>query len=150
MTASKIYALEAERMDGKRRGVVLALLCGEEGGVTLKCADSEEREFYIPREAIMRISGSVLYRTECAKRAAKSVLRLNAPCFDERGAFMGLAEDYVLKGMTVKSVIINGKSYPAARFSAGDVVIVKRRDISPAALAAKDMFIDAVLSSDRA
>ena len=60
MTASKIYALEAERMDGKRRGVVLALLCGEEGGVTLSGGTLTVAENSESVESLERVATSCL------------------------------------------------------------------------------------------
>ncbi len=148
MTLSKLYSLPVERVDGKRRGYILAVLKEGDGIAALACADENEREFFVDADRIIRTADSVIYSAEGGRRAKRNVLKLNTPCYDERGKFLGHATDYTLKGLSLRSCIIDGKSYPAERVCLGDAAVVKDRDSSPAAIAAKDMFLEAVLGRD--
>ncbi len=150
MTVSKLYSLPAERLDGKRRGYVIAVLKEGDGVAALLCADENEREFFVDSDKIVRAADRIIYRGEGARRGAGQVLRLNVPCFDERGKLIGRVEDYILKSYALKSCIINGRSYPAARVCLGDAAILKDRDDAPAAMAAKDMFLEAVMGGSSA
>lgn len=147
MTLSKLYSLPVERVDGKRRGYILAVLREGDSICCLCCADENEREFFVSADKIVRASDRIIYGTECAKKARKNVLRLNLPCYDERGKFLGYAEDYILSALTLKSCRVNGKSYPADRVCCTDVAVLRDKNNTPAAIAAKDMFLEAVVGS---
>lgn len=149
MNLSKLYSLPAERMDGKRQGYVIAAIKEGEGIAALLCADSNEREFLIEPGEIVRTGDSIVYRTESKRRIKGTVLRLNMPCYDERGRFLGHIEDYTLRQYTLKSCIVGGKSYPAARLCLGDIALIRGRDGAAAAIAAKDMFLEAVMGEDQ-
>lgn len=148
MNLSKLYALPAERVDGKRRGYVLAAIKEGAGIAALLCADENEREFFIEPDKIVRTADAIVYQTEGKKRTRRGALRLNAPCYDECGNFLGYIEDYVLKQFEIKSCVINGKSYPAERVCLGDIAILKDKNGTAAAIAAKDMFLEAVMGAN--
>ena len=145
MTVSKLYALPAERVDGKRQGYVTAVLREGERVCAIKCADENEREFFIQPDDVMRTADAIIYRAEGKKCAKKPALRLNIAGYDGRGNFLGFVEDYVLSSYRIKSCIIGGKSYPFERVCLGDIAIVTDKNSAPAAIAAKDMFLQAVV-----
>ncbi len=145
MNISKLYELPVQRVDGKRRGYVLAVLREGDGVAAIACADENEREFFVDARSIVRLSDAIIYQTEGAKRTKKNVLRLNVPCYDERGKFLGYVEDYILKSCSVKSCVIASRSYPAGRVCLGDVAVLRDKNSTPAAIAAKDMFLEAVV-----
>ncbi len=149
MTVSKLYSLPAERVDGKRRGYVIAVLKEGDGVCALLCADENEREFYIDCDKIVRAADRIIYQTEGARRTKRQVIRLNLPCFDERGKFLGHAEDFILKSYAIKSCIIDGKSYPFERVCLGDIAVLRDKNNTPAAIAAKDMFLEAVVGGNQ-
>lgn len=148
MKLSELYSLPVERVDGKRHGYILSAL--REGTIisALRCADENEREFFISTDKIVRAGDRIVYDRECPKPAKKSVLRLNQPCYDERGKFTGYAEDYILSGFALRSCRVDGKSYSASRICWGDVVMLCEKNDAPAAIAAKDMFLDAVMNGN--
>ena len=145
MTVSKLYSLPVERVDGKRRGYVLAVIREGDGIAALACADDKEREFFIEPDKIVRTADAIIYQTEGVKRSKRGALRLNMPCYDERGKFLGYAEDFTLKAFALKNCIIDGKAYPCERVCLGDIAVLKDRDNTAAAIAAKDMFLEAVV-----
>lgn len=145
MTVSKLYSLPVERVDGKRRGYVLAVIKEGDGVGAIACADENEREFYIEPKGIIRAADRIIYQTECAKRTRKNTIRLNLPAYDGRGKFMGYAEDFTLKDYTFKNCIINGRTYQAERVMLGDIALLCDKNDAPAAIAAKDMFLEAIV-----
>lgn len=74
----------------------------------------------------------------------KPALRLNIAGYDGRGNFLGFLEDYVLSSYRIKSCIIGGKATPLSAL-AWDIAIVTDKNNAPAAIAAKDMFLQAVV-----
>lgn len=145
MNLSKLYTLSAERMDGRRRGYVIAAIKEGDGIAALLCVDENEREFFIEPDSIVRAADSIVYRTEGKRRGRRGTLRLNVPCYDEYGRFMGYIEDYTMKQFALKSCVIGGKNYPAERVCLGDIALLKGKDSAAAAIAAKDMFLEAVV-----
>ena len=72
MTVSKLYALPAERVDGKRQGYVTAVLREGERVCAIKCADENEREFFISPDDVMRTADAIIYRAEGKKMRQKA------------------------------------------------------------------------------
>lgn len=52
----------------------------------IKCADENEREFFISPDDVMRTADAIIYRAE-GKNAPKPALRLNIAGYDGRGNF---------------------------------------------------------------
>ena len=145
MHLSKLYSLPVERVDGRRRGYVLSAICSGGAIAALFCADENEREFYVVPQDIVRASDCILYRAESRQKVRGTALRLNLPAYDCRGRFLGHAEDYTVKKFVLGSCLISGRSYSVRRLSIGDAVIVGCRDGAAVAIAAKDMFLQAVV-----
>ena len=150
MTVDKLYSLPVERIDGKKRGYVLAVLREGARVCALACADENEREFFVDCRDAVRVADCVIYEKEGAKRSRKSALRLNVPCYDERGRYLGAVQDFTLRKFDIKSCSVNGKSYPFERLRLGDVALLADKNSMPAAIAAKDMFLQAVVGASGA
>ena len=145
MTVLKLYSMPVVRVDGKKRGYILAVM-NAGGEILLKCADENEREFFINPRSIVRTGGEIVFDRECKREPHAAPLRLNAPCFDGQGNYRGAFEDCALKNYALKTFLIGGKRYPAERVAAGDVLILRDKSDAPAAIAAKDLFLSAVMS----
>ena len=145
MNLSRLYTMTVERVDGKRHGYVIAAIREGDGVAALLCADENECEFFIEPDGIVRMSDSIVYRTEGKRRGRRGTMRLNVPCYNEYGRFMGYIEDYVMKQLTLKTCVIAGKNYPAERICVGDIALLKSKNDTAAAIAAKDMFLEAVV-----
>lgn len=146
MKLSELYGMQVEKINSKRRGYVLCA-CAEGDKITrIVCCDGQENEFCIAAEDVISMNDGIVYANERKLTRRNGALRLGAPCFDERGKCLGVTQDFVLNGLTVKSAQIGEKIYAFNRLVTGDAVIIKDKgkpDVA-ASLAARDLFIGAV------
>lgn len=145
MTLNELYRMKVERMDGRRSGYVLRALAEGTDIRTLVCADEDEREFAIDTDKIINSDGRIVYERECPKPSRRNTLRAGTACFDERGKFLGMINDYNLNRFRVVSANVSGRKLPFDRLHVKDVAVFCDRTGAPTALAAKDMFLSAIV-----
>lgn len=126
-------------------GVILSVTSDGRRVTGLVVADDNLRELYV------RAEDAIFGREIVCKRAQKKPcrtggLKLGRAAFDEDGKFLGYLKEIETHGLELASAKIGAKKYDFGCISAGDAVIVRTR--SRAAIAARDMFIDALCQAD--
>ncbi len=145
MKISELYGKSITQTNGKRRGTILGATYRENAIDRLICCDENEKRFCVAAEnAAFSRNGASFSKAEAAKRDLP-VLRLGKAVYDCGGNFCGYMQDVNLSGAKITSAIIAGKRVPFGKLIIGDVCLI--RDDSQAETAAKDMFIEAVLSA---
>ncbi|MBD5632255.1 MAG: hypothetical protein HDP34_03385 [Clostridia bacterium] len=125
MKVSDFYGKKVVSTAGKR-GYVVSVNASAEKVECLICADSDENEFMVDVNNVVRIGDTkIIYDDrETAMRQAKPV-RLGSLCFDESGNYLGTLCDYLFNNRGLQKAKIGKKNYPAERVISGDVIIVK-------------------------
>lgn len=124
MKVSSLLGKIAEGAGGKRGYVISANVNGR-GEVFLKCADENEREFTVLARNITGADEKVTFSEGQSAPPPCRALRIGTAAVDEKGAYIGVIEEFFLKDGRISKVKIGKKNYPAERLTLGDVVIVK-------------------------
>lgn len=124
MNISEIYGKKVVSTAGKK-GYVVSVNASEEAIEGLICADENEDEFTVDVKNIIKYGNEIVFEDrESAVKRAKP-LRLGRVSYTVEGKYLGLVEEYILKGNKIAGVKIGSKRYPASSVVFGDAVIVK-------------------------
>lgn len=114
---------------GKMQGYVKGLYLSEDLSslLFLSCADGEEEEFFLPANAIKKISDAIIVKDVEKARPYGVPCPVGKAVFDESGAFLGAAGALTSGANGVLTVVgaCGEKQYPARQVSAGECVIVR-------------------------
>lgn len=124
MKISTVYGREVISTAGKR-GYILSVHTEGAKLIGFTCADQNEREFGLDIGNVLKFGDSILFRDESAPPIAAPRLRLGRAAYDEKGNWLGLAEDFTFSGNRLQKARIGKKNYPAEGLVFGDVLIVK-------------------------
>lgn len=126
-------------------GVILGIDFAEGRIAGFIIADGSLNERYACAKDVT-LGKKIVCRKTTKKPALINGLKLGRAAFDEEGNFVGYLKDVEAHGFELVSARIGNASYPFSQIAAGDAVIVHGRTL--AAMAAKDMFIGALCSTD--
>lgn len=123
MKVSSIYGKKILSTEGKE-GYVISLNA-EGQSLFLRCADYNEREFFVDMGSVISISDKIIYNgTECVNLNA-APLRLGRAGFDMRGNYIGNLMDVTITCGKLKTAKIGKKNYPIEGLILGDIILVK-------------------------
>ena len=149
MKISNLYGKEITSIDGKRKGIILGIINDNDAIEWLICCDESEKRFTVNAESVTSLCGQTRF-TKVAKAQKKSAsLRLGRAVYDCKGMFCGYMEDCLINGLKITHAVVNGRKIPFNDVIIGDICIIKDGKTG-AALAAKDLFIDAVCGAQEA
>lgn len=124
MNVSDLYGQKIVSTTGKK-GYIISVNASDEAIEGLVCADSDEREFIVDVKNIIRYGNEIVYEDrESSIRKAKPI-RLGRVSYTTDGKYLGLVEEFVLKGNKITGVKIGAKKYPVQAVVFGDAAIVK-------------------------
>lgn len=124
MKLSLFYGKKVVSTDGKH-GYVLSVNAVGDTLVCLRCADDDEKEFFIDLKNIVSIKDKIVYEDREQTIQKSTPLRLGCAGYDENGMFLGNLNEYEYKGEKLLSAKIGKKNYPVSDLACGDVIIVK-------------------------
>ena len=124
MKVSELIGKQVLGTEG-RQGYVISVNAEGAKIEYLLCADEGEREFIVDIENITQAGEIIAFEEKKSVKSHAAPLRLGRACFDERGIYLGVLEDYSFFGDRIKNARIGKKNYPAEGIIAGDIVIVK-------------------------
>lgn len=124
MNISELYGKKIVSTTGKK-GYIVSVNAGESAIEGLICADENEDEFAVDVKNIVKYGNEIVYEDrETAIKKAKP-LRLGRVSYTVEGKYLGLVEEFILKGNKIISVKIGAKKYPVQSVVFGDAAIVK-------------------------
>lgn len=150
MKASKIYCRQIENADRTVCGYILNILHSGNVIEGYICCNERESEFFASGKSVKFSSENSAYlsaspKTAKAKKSAAR-LKLGCPLYSENGKFLGHIDDYTIVSDRITYAHIKNRKYPFGRIALGDVAILKNEK-PLAEIAAKDLFIDAMVNA---
>lgn len=123
MKISLLFGKKVES-DEYSSGYVLDVLSVNGRICALKCADSDENEFFVPVKSIKRID-EVIYYTYAEDSSEGTSLSLGKRVYASDGTCVGILTDIITQKYTIKYMVVNNKKIAAEETICGDAVIVK-------------------------
>lgn len=124
MKLSSVYGMETTGKDGKSGYVVSVHASGGKLRYFI-CADENEKEFTVEAGAVIKYGERIVFKSCCPNPEPAPAVRLGRAVFDDRGAYMGLLEDFTFSGEKILKAKVGKKNYPADGLVYGDVIIIK-------------------------
>lgn len=124
MLVSDFFGKKIVSTTGKT-GYVISVNASDTAIEALVCADSDENEFVVDVKNILQYGNEIVYedRENSIKRAKP--LRLGRASYTTGGKYLGLVEEYLLKGNKITGVKIGAKKYPMEAIAFEDAAIIK-------------------------
>lgn len=124
MKLSSLFGKEVISTAGKR-GYVISVNANGGKLEGLVCADEDEREFTVDMDNVKSLGEIIVFEDRQSAMSASSPLRLGRAGYDDKGAYLGILEDFTFSGKKLLKAKIGKKNYPAEGLIFGDVIIVK-------------------------
>ena len=147
MKASQIFCMQIASEDKKKRGYVLAVSCVKDMIEGYICCDERENEFFAESAGTKFSNGSATFLLTGKENKKGYRLRLGQPLYTDNGRFLGHVDDFTIKGNRITFAHSGKRKFAFDRLVFNDVAILKS-DGASAEIAAKDMFIGAILSAE--
>ena len=146
MKASQLFGIQIKCKNGENEGYIMAISRVEDKIEGYICCNEQENEFFAS-SAGAKINGGLLCAVKTGKRSKGSRnLKLGQPVYGEDGKFIGYVDDYNINASRITGAQVGRRKFSFDRLTIGDVVIVKN-DKTRTEIAAKDMFIGAITST---
>lgn len=147
MKATQIFCTEISSGDNKKRGYILAVSCVKNAIEGYICCDEHENEFFAESAGVKFSNGKATFLITGKENKKGYRLRLGQPLFTDGGKFLGRIDDFTIKGNRIISAHVGKRKFAFERLIFGDVIILKSENVF-AEIAAKDMFIGAMLNAE--
>lgn len=146
MKASQLFGIQIKCESGEKEGYIMAISRVEDKIEGYICCNDRETEFFAA-SAGAKIKNGKMFAVKTGKRDRNSRnLKLGQPVYSEEGKFLGHVDDFTVTSNRLTGAQVGHRKFPFDRLAIGDVVIV-RNDRTRTEIAAKDMFIGAITST---
>lgn len=131
MEYSKLIGKQVFTQDGTLLGYITGLFLSHDlsSASTLKCADEEEEEFFLPFDAVAKIGDALIVQNRRIHSPQGVPCPIGKAVYDEGGNYLGAASALSSGNsgvLTVQSPL-GEKEYPAKRILVGDTVILRAK-----------------------
>lgn len=147
MKATRIFCMQIASEDKKKRGYIMAVSCVKNMIEGYICCDERENEFFAESAGVKFSENSATFLLTGKENKKGYRLRLGLPLYTDDGKYLGLIEEFTIKGNRIVSAHVGKRKFAFERLIFGDVVILKSENVF-AEIAAKDMFIGAMLNAE--
>lgn len=147
MKASEIYCAKIASKDKKIRGYIMAVSCVKDTIEGYICCDERENEFFAESAGTKFSESGATFLLTGKENKKGYRLRLGQAVYSQNGKFLGHVDDYSIKGSRITFAHVGKRKFAYDRLTIGDIIILKDENLS-AEIAAKDMFIGAILSGE--
>lgn len=146
MKASQLFGIQIKCESAQKEGYIMAISRVEDRIEGYICCNQQETEFFAA-SAGSKMKDGKLCAVKTGKRSKTSRnLKLGQPVYSEDGKFLGHVDDYDVTANRLTGALVGRRKFSFDRLTIGDVVIV-RSDKTRTEIAAKDMFIGAITST---
>ena len=146
MKASQLFGIQIECKSADTEGYIMAVSRVEDKIEGYICCNERENEFFAA-SAGAKIKDGKMCAAKIGKRSKDSRnLKLGQPVYSEDGKFLGHVDDFIVNANRLTGAQVGRRKYPFERLAIGDVIILKN-DNTRTEIAAKDMFIGAITST---
>ncbi|MDE7076764.1 MAG: PRC-barrel domain-containing protein [Clostridia bacterium] len=146
MKASQLFGIQIKCESAQKEGYIMAISRVEDRIEGYICCNQQETEFFAESAGAKIKDGKLCALTTGKRSKASRNLKLGQPVYSEDGKFLGHVDDYEISANRLTGALVGRRKFPFERLTIGDVVIV-RNDKTRTEIAAKDMFIGAITST---
>lgn len=145
MKASQIFCTRISSKDKKKRGYIMSVSCVKDMIEGYICCNEQEKEFFAESAGCEFSNGAATFLVTGKENKKGYRLKLGLPLYSETGKFSGHIDDFTIKNNRILFAHVGKRRFAFDRLTIGDVAILKNEELTTE-IAAKDMFIGAILS----